>query len=811
MPLNKRTAKAAFTAGCLSATLAWAQSSDLVLEEIIVTAQKRVQSVQDVPIAISTVTSQMMDDQNLYSVLDLPRAVPSFTVARGYNLANSVPILIRGIGTLATQPAFEGSVGTYVDSVYRSRPGMVLSSMLDIGRVEILRGPQGTLFGKNTTAGAVTLFSNQPQDEFAYGGEVTLGDYDRQRYVGYVTGGLTESLTARLALLSDSRDGFTEAVFDHDDYGDLDAQGAKLSFSWEAADALNVAFIGDYARSKEVCCFGNPVPLNRSMSLSAGELTDFYRQAAQANFDTDVDLINLNPDDRENQNNVEPENDNTDWGGALDISYELSFASLRSITGYRDWEYRSKGDFDFGPVDIGGLLEDYEVETYSQEFNLTGTLEDNGLVQSIDYVAGVFFARENYQQLRTFDAGVDQGGIWELFWPAQAGLPEPVLRDLLGGGDWAQPGVVIGDVLHELVTENYAGFIHVEAALADAWSLILGVRYTDEEKTLDRSNLINSDVAAYSNYLQEFALGGYLLGANIAGPDLDDLTYSDSEWTYDVKLQYFLSDSAQLYGGYSRGFKSGGIGMDPEAGGGQPSGQNSDLLLELAGIGNGTGFADLEDPTYDPEYIDTWEVGLKTDYLGGRGRVNVAAFYNDIEDNQFAVFSGTGFRVLNASTAEVSGVEVENFFAVSESLILNAAVTWLDTKYGDDIPEPAPPGRDLTLAPEWAAAVNLNYDYPLSFGPVALFNANWAYRDDHFVAYDIQDKQDAYSLWSFQLGVRDVDQRWDVRLWCENCFDQTYATGYFNQPFYFDNNFGQYQGQFQGSPRTYGGTLRFNF
>jgi iron complex outermembrane receptor protein len=288
------------------------------------------------------------------------------------------------------------------------------------------------------------------------------------------------------------------------------------------------------------------------------------------------------------------------------------------------------------------------------------------------------------------------------------------------------------------------------------------------------------------------------------------LTYSDDEWTYDIKFQYFLADGAQLYGGYSRGFKAGGIGMDPEAGGGQPSGQNSLILQQLAGIGNGTGFADLEDPTYEPEYVDAWELGIKADYLEGRGRLNAAVFYNDIEDVQFSVFSGTGFTVFNASTAEVAGVEVESFFALTEGLQVSMSLTYLDAEYGDDIPPPAPPGRELTHAPDWAGALNLEYQRPIGAGLAGFANANWAYRGEHFNSYDIQNKQDDYDLLGLQLGIRSADGRWDVRLWCDNCLDETYAAAYFNTPFYFDDNLNQYHGQFLGAPRTYGLSLRLD-
>jgi iron complex outermembrane receptor protein len=795
-----------------------AREASLTLEEVIVTAQKRAQSLQDVPIAITAVSQEVMQDQNIFNVLDLQKAVPSLTIVQGYNRANGVPVVIRGMGTLGAQPAFEGSVGVYVDGMYRARPGMVLSNMLDIGQVEILRGPQGTLFGKNTTAGAITMTSNAPEEEFGYGGEVTLGDYERQRFVGHVTGPLGDTVQGRLAVLSDDRDGYTNALYEHDDYDNLNQWSMKGSLAWQATDKLDVNLIADYSDSNEICCFGNPIGYNRDVSLirdPAVGLNDYYLQTSQANFNTTRDLLDLDPDDRETQLNSQPSNDNTEKGLVINVDWDLDFAELRSISGYRDWKYNSKGDFDFGPTDIGALEEDYTVENYSQEFNLTGTFAELGVVESIEYVAGLYYAYEEFQQYRAFDAGKDQQGIWELFWPAQAGLPEPALRALLGGGQWATTGLPIGEVQHKLETQTMAVFAHTTVAVTEQFSTILGLRYSDEEKTLDRHNLLYSDVNEYSDYLQQYMLGGYFLGANIAGPDMNGEKYSDGEWTYDIKLQYFFTPETQVYGGYTRGFKAGGIGMDPEAGGGQPSGQNSKVLFDFLGMGNGTGFADLEDATYDPEYVDAWEMGLKSEYLEGRGRVDVAAFYNELKDNQFSIFTGTGFTVLNASTADVSGVEVENYFAVTPNLLLGASVTWLDTQYGDDVPAPglaeAPAGRNLTFAPDWAAAVNLQYERPLTDRLSGFINANWAYRGDHYVAYDIQDKQPDYALLGLQVGVRTQDGRWDVRVWCDNCADEQYATAYFNAPFYFDDTLAQYQGQFLGPPRTYGVTLRMNF
>ena len=277
----KRATVAGLTllAGAVSFTTPAA--AQMVLEEIIVTAQKRAQSMQDVPLAVTAIDETMMADQNIFDITDLNRAVPSLSVVKGYNRAIQTQLTIRGVGTNGTQAAFEGSVGTYIDGIYRSRPGMALSTMLDIGRVEVLRGPQGTLFGKNTTAGAIVMSSIAPQEELAYGGELTLGDYDRQRFMGYISGGLGDSVQARFALLSDKREGFTEPYAGGDAYGELDIESYKLNLLWQVTDAFEVGLVADYSTSEENCCFGDSLNYNREGGLTQGPLADYYLELFQ--------------------------------------------------------------------------------------------------------------------------------------------------------------------------------------------------------------------------------------------------------------------------------------------------------------------------------------------------------------------------------------------------------------------------------------------------------------------------------------------------------------------------------------------------
>jgi iron complex outermembrane recepter protein len=803
--MNKMKTRTLSVAMAIAATTSYTQPSFAALEEVVVTAQKRTQNLQDVPVAVTAITETMMADENIFDIADLTKAVPSISIVKGYNKAAQTPVFIRGIGTLGTSPSFEGSVGTYFDGIYRSRPGMALSTLLDVGRIEVLKGPQGTLFGKNNTAGAVTIYSIDPSHEFGYGGEVTLGDYDRQRVVGYVEGGLTDNIAARLSGMFDQRDGFTEAFANHDDYGELDTTAYKLNVVWDATDTLTAKVILDYSDSTENCCFGNQVPLNREGGLTDGPLGDYYLQTSQANFDTGENLLTLDPNDRKNQNNVNPNSDNTDWGIMARLDWSLDAFDITSITGYRDWKYKTSGDADFAASDLLRLTEDYKVDTFSQEFNFSGMIGER-----VDYVTGLYYSNEDFHQDRPTGMGADIGGMWELFWSGQTGFPPSALQGVFGSTSWANTNQDVVNSRDKLNSETKAVFGHFTIKLAEQWNLILAARYSEEEKTLDRKNTLYDDINDYAAYLRDQQLGTWLLGSSISGPDINGLTYKDSEWTYDAKVQFFATEDIATYLGYSHGFKAGGINLTPDSAGGQPSGLNSPEVLALQGTGNGTGFADPVDPTYEPEYIDTWELGLKSSYHEGSGRFNAAVFYNEIDDLQISLFTGTQFEILNASKATIFGVELENTYQVTDKLRIDLSMTYLDSKYDEDVPDGSPAGRELNYAPKWAGAAALAYEHPISSNLVAYSNLNWAYRGDQ--NYTPTTDIGSYQVVGLQIGLRDASDTWDVRVWCDNCADETYGTFHFNSPFYFqDVTYVPYESQFLGAPRTIGATLRLNF
>ena len=791
-------------------------ANDFRLEEVVVTAQKREQNIQDVPIAVTAMNAESMQSQNIEDLVDIQRASPSLSIRPGYNRASQTPVSIRGIGTSGVSPAFEGSVGVYVDGVYRSRPGMVLGTFNDVGSIEILRGPQGTLFGKNTTAGAMTITSQTPSHEFSYGGELTLGNNGKEKAGLYVSGGLTDSLAMRFSALSDQRDGFFEDPYSSNEEGNINIESYKLQTLWDATENLSVKVIVDYAESDENCCFGNSGLVNRTNAPGPLDFlpTAFYDQLAADNVPVTSGANGTVGDlyDRRTHVNTPSANENEDKGITLDVNYAFGDAELRSVTAVRNWQFVSSGDYDFGPADLGqNLTEDYELDSFSQEFNLTGHWEN--FANGTDYVFGLFYSKETLDYFRTYSEGSDAFTNWQTLWTAAlsaqpldpsdpANFGQSNLLDLfaLGYGGaanipWATAGQTVSKTAWDYEDEVKAAFVHLTISLTDQLSAIASVRYSEEEKTVDRTNLLFDNHADYVAYIAGNSVGNGLLGVNTDGPSFEGETVSEEEWTYNFGLQYFVNDSTQLFGSFARGFKAGGIDLAPDTGGQSPN------------LGIPGGVAPALPLTYQPEYVDSYEIGLKTDYQDGRGRANIALFRSEFEDIQFSLFSGTGFFIGNAGEAVSQGIEIENTYALSEYLTSNVSLTFLDAEYGENVPAPGREGEALNHAPDVAGTISFNYDRDIS-SQLALFgNVNYIYRSSHQLVYGSTTNSDGYDTVSLQVGLRDIEDRWSATLWCDNCFDEEYLTFIYNQPFYFDNSNRGYPGE----PRTFGLTLRANY
>lgn len=783
---------------------AFAQPSlaQIALEEVIVTAQKRSQSMQDVPVAVTAFDAESLRASGVDDITDLNTANPSFNINVQQNKVSNSPARIRGVGTTGTNPAFEGAVGLYVDGVYRSRSGMVLATFNDIGSLEILRGPQGTLFGKNTSAGALVLNSTTPSQEFEAGVAATLGNYNTHKISGYVNQPISDDLIARIAVLSNTSDGFIDNPVTGNNVMDTDTQSAKVQIAFTPSDELSVRVIGDYTEADELCCYAMAGRLNPELDAQnpADAIYAGWTSGA-AYYDQTGNTF-----DRNFGNNFDGTDRSRDWGLSLDINYDLNDElSLRSISSYREYtNNQQNGDWDFSQVDLAnGYNQRYEFETITQEFNLSGSYD------SVEFVLGAFYSKEDLHHEIQQGAGEFLGenfaltftGVAQQFTDGAAALrgagleAEAVAAEAQAGlltalaalpaDQLARPGTYFNDSAFDHSDEVLAAYGHFTFSVTEELNLIAGLRYSSEEKDLDRVNRLANNNLDMLAYMAQNQVGFLALGTTHNGPSRSD-SLKEEELTYTAGIQYFVNDDIQTYLNYSRGYKAGGISITNDAGGQLVSIDNFPLLLAGAITSpDQVLLTPASDAQYAPEYVDAYELGIKADYFEGRGRLNLALFRSEFDDIQANSFTGTGFVTYNASTAVTEGFEIENTFALSDSWRSMIAVTHLsDASFGDQQSNrfaQAIAGMDIEFAPEWAGNVRFQYDGQLT-DDIGIYGViNGSYTGSHLLSNE-QLTRDEYFLVGLTAGARLMDEALDVALSCRNCADEEYSTEAFASP-----------------------------
>jgi len=762
-----------------------ASQAQLALEEVVVTAQKREQGIQDIPVAVTAMSAEELRAAQVNSITDLTDLNPSVSFDVAQSASQNTSLKIRGIGTFGNGRTFEGAVGTFVDGVYRSRSGMVLGDLLDIARLEVLRGPQGTLFGKNTVAGAILLESVNPNLETMEGyAEARLGNDDEQVLTGAVNTPLGDRAALRLSGIAHERDGYYKSA-NGDNQNDIDRYALKAKLLFVPTDDLRLQLIVDYADSESRCCYGSvyvdPGPVMGPILpvLAAGNGLSFYANAE---------------DNRRNDLSDESRDNITDRGAAFRLDWDLSDTwSLRSISAYREFEqHQLDADFDFGPADIVSADDPTDISNLSQEFNLAGRLGQTELL------GGLYYAHEDYRGDRIAYSGTDLDELINILASAQIGLPcFPSLGQFAclypPGALVPETGMMAWDT-YEQDGDSYAAFAHTTTPLTDTLGLVAGLRYTLEEKDGGFGYRFRDDVPL-ARTLAELANGLppgtipppfgpiNLLGVPPGVPFSDDT--SDDAILGTVSLQYAWSEGANLFATYSRGFKAGGVN-----------------LLQEAAVENNT--------TYQPEYADNYELGLKALYWDGRARSNLALFYTEFEDFQINFFTGVAFNTVNADQASTRGLELENSVQLSDALRVDFNLTVLEARF-DDISEPLIAyldGRDTPRAPNTAATLALHYQLPLQHGWTFYAGGSAAFTGEHYVSAEIEDEEkvDGYTIFDARAGVRSASKGWDIGLFCTNCLDETYRTIYFKSPVQ--------PGSFStmlNTPRYYGLAVRRDF
>ena len=876
--MNRKLAYAAgLLVGTSLATPAFAQDEDQASARtpaadnvIIVTATRRASDVQDIPIAVTAVTPQELNRQGVNNIQTLSTVAPSFNIQSSQTESQGTSIRIRGIGTTGNNIGLESAVGVFIDGVYQSRPGVALGELVDVQQVEILRGPQGTLFGRNTTAGAVVVRNNPPDlNEFGGFVEATYGNYNFINVKGAVNAPVGETFGVRLTGAYRKRDGFLIDASGND-VNDKDRYMLRGQALWEPSPDMSLRIIADYQKADELCC--------DSITLSPGAgYTQSYIDAANPNgfvapflpaTDGNVTLNRIDKSDLYG-NSEKFVNGNKQWGISGELTYDFGPAEFTALVAYRDFHAKSIQD-DFQGVQVysvAGVTEDVLPPTFDDIKTFTAEARLQGTAGMLDWLVGAYYADEKIVEEASLTLGPDfQAYVGQAnFGPVLGALAPAYLGYVAQAGAYLNsvhagtPNAAIfatpisadnsfGYNRYEQKGESWSVFTHNIINVTDNFSVTLGARYVDDSKDgsydqLDASNpaCLAGLTLAGTPQADAYAALEPVVGAQLAGvlslpalngpaafincfpfaapalgvsflPKEFDLNFSDDEFIYTGQIGWEPNPDLLTYASFTHGYKAGGFNLDS------------------------TAAASGGDPRFQSEEIDSYEIGVKSTILDGRGRANFAFFYNELSNFQVLEFTGTQFQTFNVDDVTAKGVEAELFSQWNPYVSNSLSVTYTDAKYGSDCdrryveaggPNPAIELCDtsLTNAPKWVGVFGMTYDGPISSGTnwEVLANVNVRYESDRRtstkgllssggvitgpVSFDVQEANVKVNA---RLGFKTPDDSLSIEFWGRNLFNEITRGVTFNTPL-TGSGIGTGRSAFIDDPRTYGVTVRSRF
>lgn len=745
-------------------------------EDIVyVTARRQTENVRDVPIPLSIVSGAQIERSGNYNLNRLKETQPTLQFFSS-NPRNSA-INIRGIGAPfgLTNDGIEPGVGVYIDDVYFQRPAAVTFDFVDVQQIEILRGPQGTLYGKNTTAGAINITTRAPTFEPEGRAEISYGNLGFLQAKASVSGPIIgDTVAARVSFTGTERDGTVFNVLTNNAVNDQGNLGIRAQVLIQPSDAFKVTLHGDYNRQRTDCCtqvFAGVAPTlraaNRQFEAIAADLG--YAPPSRNPFDrlTDVDA-----EIRGNQN----------LGGAsINAEWKLGAGALTSITAWRFWDWDPSSDRDFIGLPITTVSANpSKQKQYTQELRYAGPLTD-----SLDIVAGLFAFHQTIDSSNNQSQGA-AAARW-LLAPAPGNTP-----DLLDG--LTQTGVV------EFDNTSLAAFAQASWDVTGRLSIVPGVRFNYDTKDASFSSTVTGGLATADPAL-------LARQRSILAPQSYTADFSDFNVSGNITLNYALTDDINVFATYARSFKSGGVNLS-----GLPNDSLGNPALDAAAI--------------DPEKEKHYEIGLKAQSPDRRFTANVTAFQTDINDYQANVVNASvgvlrGF-LANAEKVRVRGVEIDGTANLADWISLYGAAAWTDGEYVSFPDAPCPleltggpavcdvSGTRLPGISEWSASAGGEISQPLSFGALAgrgYVGVDASYRSNFSSSASESAflQVDGYGLLNLRAGWR-TDEDWELFFWARNVTGTEYFDFLSAQP----GNSGLFVGQV-GDPRTYGVTLRASF
>lgn len=811
---------------------------------IIVTATRRAQDVQDIPVAVTAVSPQELERQAVVNVTQISQVSPSFSSSNAQNSGGTVVLRIRGVGTTSNNIGFESAVGVFIDGTYQSRPAVALSEFVDVERLEVLRGPQGTLFGRNTSAGALNITTRRP-DLNEFGGYVnaSYGNYDMYSLQGAVNAPIVQdTLALRVSGAVRKRDGFVTVIDETGPIGatnEIDQFLVRGQLGYESEGGVRARLIFDYSEVNGNCCA--PVEVLKSPLETGGVfgLAGLGAAGGQlvpaATTPNNNRELNAALDGLTASQNFAQTSNLDQWGVSLEVEVPLgSAADLIYIGSYRDFHSQSASDSDFTTLDLFETgrsptgQSGTDIKTMTHELRIQG----DALGGSLEWLIGGYYSDEEIDST----AFALLGSQWDpyvgaLLLPSTGGAFGANPLTLFSGG--TNPAGTSSTNRFTQDSKSWSVFTHNTLEIFDGFRATIGLRYSDESKDGAFEQLASNPGACpgiVSNVVGAPLNGApsipgalvptilitgcfpFVAPADLAAsavlplPRTFDGRFSDEELIYTGKLSYEFAAPVNVYASFTHGYKSGGFNLDA-----------------TAAIGGA-------DPSFASEEVDAYELGMKARLLDNAVTLNVALFHEEFTNFQVLEFTGAQFQTFNVPLAESTGFEIESQIRPSDELSINLGITYTDAKYPSDCATSADAlrvqnlcGAALTNAPQLVGIMGATWTKEISNDLEFFLNGQVRMEDDRrtstqpstppttpaqlgntpLLPFDIQDSNTKINL---RAGIGQIDGGWGIEAWVTNLTDEVTRGVTFSTTLRSGS-----RSAFPQEPRMYGVTLRGEF
>ncbi|MEM6575772.1 MAG: TonB-dependent receptor [Pseudomonadota bacterium] len=781
-----------------------------VIEEITVTAQKREQGVNDIGITVNAFTGQQLQELGVFSSEDLAVFTPGLTVNE--TAATGVPLYsIRGVGFQDYSTGASSTVGLYFDEVAIPYTVMSRGLLFDVERVEVLKGPQGDLYGRNTTAGQINFVSRKPTEEFDASVVINYGRFNTVDVEGFVSGPLSDRVQGRFAMkTTQSNEGWQQSATRDDELGEKDVTAVRGMLNFDLSDSatllVNVHHVDDQSDNRANTAYDGRI-------VGLGEFVNPYTPLDQYILPTGQFFGQTPPWYRTGDNEIadwtnsytspitgrtfdlRPQRDNQLTGISAKLEWDIGGMTLTSITAYDDFDRVESNDWDGGFFNDSSNINTTDLQVFSQELRLSGATEN------LNWIAGLYYSDDEVDEYYHYFMSDSVFGLGSI--PFGVGLFAPTpIREL--------------DTIYVQNTDSQAVFGHVEWQFSEKMRLTVGARYTEEDRDWSGCTFVADDgsLAGFLNAQFGATLGpgdcgtidddptsATFIFALIGTPQVNDAfrvyeeAISVGRWMGKIGLDYAVNEDVLLYATLANGFKSGGF-----------NGANSNTTQQLR--------------SYRPEKLNSFEVGLKSTLLDGAMQLNAAAFYYDYKDKQeqdrAVTFVGNISGLTNVPESTIKGAEIDLQWAATEQLMLQATVALLDTNVDEWLAVDQDlsvwpntvfrdaSGIELAMAPDLSYSVRGEYVWPMSNGMEVFLGGDVNYTDETTGGAQVTDATDDFTIANLRFGVGNADGTWRAMLWGRNITDEYYFPAAYqggNGPLVRAN----------GMPRTYGVSLNYRF